>query len=241
MMRNMLPRLFALCALMAAATTVLAAPAALSRREAEKVLQETFAVATYVELNGEEDYAGRPQEIIRAALFGAFDALMERLAEQDQRKARGEPPLPAHAPLITVARRSIPADRVLLRSASPAAFRGLPEQYTVFADRKAVELAALRYTGHAVTRHMAPGGKGYLGDTILNDGGYYMNIGELGEAAEEPRLRTIMPRGAGYVLRGDLVQLFKDAKRPPAAFTLELTPGDAPGTWKRRYVTLPHR
>lgn len=240
-MRNILPCLCALCALLSAATTAIAAPAALSREAAATILQDTFTIATYVGLDGEEDYAGRPQEVIRAALFGAFDARMERLAEQEQRKARGEAPLPAHAPLITVARRSVPEDRVLLRSASPAVFRGLPEQYTVFADREAVELAALRYTGHAVTRHMAPGGRGYLGDTILNGGGYYINVGELGEAGEEPRLKTIMPKGAGFVLRGELVQIFEDAPKPPAAFTLELTPGDAPGTWKRRYVTSPRR
>lgn len=104
---------------------------------------------------------------------------------------------------------------MLLRSSSPAAFRGLPEQYTVFADRKAVEPAALRYTGHAVTRHMAPGGKGCPGDTILNDGGYYMNIGELGEAAEEPRLRTTTPRARAMCCAVILCSSSRMHKGPP--------------------------
>ena len=38
---------------------------------------------------------------------------------------------------------------------------------------EAVELAALRYTGHAVARHVAPD-TGFFGDTILNDIGYFV-------------------------------------------------------------------
>ncbi|MBQ7617955.1 MAG: hypothetical protein IJS50_03685, partial [Desulfovibrio sp.] len=46
----------------------------LTPKEAEEILQDTFTIAGYVGLNGEKDYLTLEENIIRAALFGAFDA-----------------------------------------------------------------------------------------------------------------------------------------------------------------------
>ena len=49
----------------------------LSREGAESLLRDTFTIAAHTGLNGGSDYAGRPENIIGAALFGAFNARME--------------------------------------------------------------------------------------------------------------------------------------------------------------------
>ncbi len=228
-----------LCAALPACAAPGAAPAALAQQEAERILQDTFTIAGYVGLKGEADYAGKPQNIIAAALFGAFDAKMEYAFEQDRRKEQGEKPLPASAPLFTVNGRALSPDQVRSRDNAPALFKGLPEQYTTLVSREAVELAALRYTGHAVARHVAPA-TGFFGDTILNDKGYFVCIDGLGDLPEEPRLAQVTPRGDGFTLSGEILQIMGDGEDGGSArFRLELTPGDAPGTWKRQYTTTP--
>ena len=211
--------------------------AELSPKDARSVLEEAFIIAGYTGLHGESEFAGKPQNVIRAALFGAFDAKMRYVFEQDRLEEEGKPPLPASHPLFVVNGRALMPDQVKDRDEAPDLFTGLPEQYNVFISREAVELAALRYTGHSVAKHEAPGGEGFLGDTLLNDKGYFVSIDGLGDLIIEPELKSVTPRGEGFVLAGALLEPDESAK--PGAFALELMPGDVAGTWKRQYTETP--
>jgi len=99
-------RILAACLALAVLCIMPCRAADLPRQEAERILQDTYIIAGYVGLNGESDYAGRPQNVIMAALFGAYDAKMAYVFEQDRRKEAGEKPLPASTPLFTVAGRA---------------------------------------------------------------------------------------------------------------------------------------
>lgn len=211
--------------------------AELSQKEAQGILEDAFVIAGYTGLHGESDFAGKPGNVIRAALFGAFDAKMACEFERDRLKEEGKPPLPESHPLFVVNGRSLMPDQVLSRGDVPSLFGGLPETYNVFISREAVELAALRYTGHAVSAHEAPGGEGFLGDTLLKEKGYFASIDGLGDLLVEPRLESVTPKGEGFVLAGKLFEPDESAK--PGTFTLELMPGDVAGTWKRQYTEKP--
>ena len=61
-----------------------------------------------------------------------------------------------------------------------------------------------------------------------------MSIDGLGDAATESVLKKVEPQGDGYVLTGDVVEVMEGGT--PGTFRLVLVPGEAPGTWKRRYT-----
>ncbi len=212
----------------------------LSRQEAEGILQDTHTIAGYMEIAGESDYAAKPDDVIAAALFGAFDAKMAYAWRQEQRKESGKKPLDPSVPLFTVAGQALAPSEVVLRSEAPDRFKGLSDRHTAFISRKALELSSLRYTGHAITRHAAPEGSDLLGDVILNDKGYFVCIDGLGDLMVEAVLRQVSPQDGGYLLTGELLQSMGDDGARPGEFKLILTPGEVPGTWKRQYVeTVP--
>ena len=230
----------ALCLTLAALCAMPCTAAALSRDEAVQILYDTHTIAGYVGLYGEPSYAGKPQNVLAAALFGAYDAKMMFRYQQDQRREEGKKPLPPSSPLFTAGGRSLAASQVLTRDDAPDLFRGLPEQYSAFVSREAAEIAALRYTGHAVKQHAAPAGNEFLGEVILNGKGYFVCIDGLGDLMHEPVLRQLSQKGSGFLLSGDIEQVMGDeGNAVPDTFTLELAPGDAPGTWKRQYVITP--
>ena len=210
---------------------------ALSEEEAKAVLQDTYTIHGYVDLDGEKDYAGKPANVVAAALFGAFDAAMSRSAEQDRRKEEGEKPLPKDAPLFTVAGQALAPGEVVMRDERPSLFKGRPEEFNVFVSRRAAELAALRFTGREIETHTAPK-DGMLAGTVMTDKGYFVSIDGLGDLPEEPALKKIEPKGSGFVLTGELVQTMGDEpSAKPVLFKLVLAPGAKPGTWKRQFST----
>lgn len=232
-------RLFLLASLALALSLALPSPAAaLSQKEAEALLQDAFTIHGYVELNGEKDYAGNPANVVAAALFGAFDSAMSRHAENDRLKEEGGKPLPKDAPLFTVAGQALAPGEVVSRDDEPAIFKGRPEQFNYFISRKAVELAALRFTGRVIKTHVAPK-SGMLADTVMTDKGYFVAIDGLGDLGEEPVLKKVEPKGSGFVLTGVLEQTMGEPEPgvKPAHFKLVLAPGDQPGTWKRQFST----
>ena len=228
-------RLF-LLACLALALSLPSAASALSQKEAEEVLKDTYTIHGYMELNGEKDYAGKPGNVAAAALFGAFDSAMSRMAENDTRKEEGKKPLPKDQPLFTVAGQGLAPGEVVMRDERPALFKGRPEQYNVFISRKACELAALRFTGREITTHVAPK-SGMLADTVLTDKGYFVCIEGLGDLGQEPVLKKVEPKGSGFVLTGVLEQVMDEPGAKPGHFKLVLAPGDQPGTWKRQFST----
>lgn len=209
----------------------------LSQDDAKRLLKDTTTIAAYLELKGESDYANKPENIIKAALFGAYDAKMTCAYEQDQRKEEGKPALPGTTALFAVNGQPVAADQVLRREDAPELFKNLSESFTCFITRDAAALAALHFTGHAVKEHNAPKGDGFLGDTLLDDKGYFVSIDGLGDAATEAVLKNVAPQGDGFVLTGEVVEVMgdPDEKEKPGTFRLELKPGDVPGTWKRQY------
>ncbi|MBQ7609200.1 MAG: hypothetical protein IJU76_14725, partial [Desulfovibrionaceae bacterium] len=119
----------------------------LSFEEADSILQDTYTLVGYMELSGEKDY-GNPHNVIRAALFGAFDSVMQYELDLNRRTAEGEEPLDPNFPLFTVEGRVFTPTMTASREKAPALFADKPEQYTTFISREAVEIAALRFTGH---------------------------------------------------------------------------------------------
>lgn len=212
--------------------------AELSFDEASRIVQDTFTIWLYVGVKDEADYA-KPENVIRAALFGAYDARTGFDYKQAMKKDEGEKPAPLSAPLFSVGGRSVAARQVVLQEDKPALFKGLPTvkmewgemPYNVHIDRQTVELAALRFTGRAVTKHIAPK------DVHLNEAGYFMLIDGLGDTGREPQLARVEPRGTGYVLSGTLKNEMGDGQ-PDESFRLSIAPGDAPGAWRREALTL---
>ncbi len=209
----------------------------LSQQEAEHILEDTATIASYLGLKGESDYVNKPQNIIMAALFGCYDAKMRFHFEQEQRKEAGKQALPGTTPLFTVNGQSVTADQVMTREDNPKLFKKMPDSCTCFITRNAVTLAALQFTGHTVKKHQAPKGNEFFGESILNDKGYFVSIDGLGDAPTEAVLKKVAPRGQGFLLTGEVIEVLgdPDEKKKPGTFRLELTPGDAPGTWKRQY------
>ncbi|MBO4368502.1 MAG: hypothetical protein J5803_00140, partial [Desulfovibrio sp.] len=154
--------------------------AELSQADAKRLLQDTALIESYLNLKGESDYVGDPLNIIKAALFGAFDAKMSFLYKQENRKEEKKDLLPQNAPLFVVDGKSVTADQVIMRDEASDLFKNLPETCTGFITRNAVELAALYFTGHRIKEHKAPKGDEMLGDTILKENGYYISIEGLG-------------------------------------------------------------
>ena len=212
--------------------------AALSFDEARRIVQDTFTTWLYVGVKDEADYAA-PENVIRAALFGAYDARAGFDYEQSLKKEKGEKPAPLSALLFSVGGQSVAAQQVVRQEDNPALFKGVPPvrmewgdtPRNVCIDRRAVELAALRFTGHAVTKHAAPK------DVLLNEAGYFMLLDGLGDTGREAQLERVTPSGKGYVLSGTLKNLMDDG-RPDESFRLTVAPGDAPGTWRREALTL---
>ena len=214
--------------------------ATLSQEEAKRLLIDTSTIATYLTLKGESDYANKPDNIIKAALFGAFDAKMEFTFEQEQRKEEGKQTQSDTTAMFTVNGQPVTADQVLMREEAPEIFKNLSEKFTCFVSKEAVALAALHFTGHSIKNHKAPKGDEVLGDTLLNDKGYFVSIEGLGDAPTEAVLKSVSPQGDGFVLRGEVVEVMGDPEEmeKPGKFCLELKPGDVPGTWKRQYSEI---
>ncbi|MCR5815180.1 MAG: hypothetical protein K6G15_11925 [Desulfovibrio sp.] len=223
---------FSLCLALAPCQTL-----ALSQEDAQRLVKDTKTIDSYLELKGESDYVGKPQNILMAALFGAYDAKMAFAFEQAQRKEEGKKALPANTALFTVNGRSLPANQVLMRDEAPAVFKNLSENFTCFITRDAAALAALYFTGHSVQKHSAPKNAEFLGQTLLNDQGYFVSIDGLGDAPTEAVLQNMTVKGDGFVLTGEVIQVLgdPDEQQKPGSFRLELTPGDVPGCWKRQY------
>lgn len=219
--------------------SVLSAPAAeLDRAEAERIVNDTLTLKIYVGLADEKDFREKPESVIVAALFGAFDAKSAHDFEQNERKEKGE--AATDAPLFTVDGQALAADQVRDSYADPKFFEGLPTPpaapdmpedaampYNIFVSRQAVELAALRFTGRRITEHKAPEGD------FLDERGYFTVIDGLGDSGKEAKLEKVTPKGDGYTLTGTIANYMDDEGPKSYAFTLELIPGDAPGTWKR--------
>ncbi len=211
----------------------------LSADDAEKVLWDTFTISGYTDLNGESDYADKPENIICAALFGAYDTKMNYNFRQSYNTEQGEPPIPEGTPLFTVNGMALMPDSVATREDFPALFAGLPEHFTAFITREAVELAALRYTGHVVKEHRAPSGNDIVGETKLTNKGYFISIDGLGDIPIDVVLKSTSHEGDTYILTGELIDINAEDDATHATFKLTLYPGDVPGTWKRQYEEFP--
>ena len=209
----------------------------LSQDDAKRLLEDTTTIATYLEFKGESDYTGKPENIIKAALFGCFDAKSRFVFEQEQRKEDGKKPLPDTTALFTVNGRPVTADQILSREDAPALFNNLSEKFTCFISRDAVALAALHFTGHSIKEHRAPKGDERFGDTLLNDKGYFVSIDGLGDAPTEAVLKKITAQADGFILTGEVIEVIgdPDEHKKPGTFRLELKPGEEPGTWTRQY------
>lgn len=209
----------------------------LSQDDAKRLLDDTTTIAFYLEIKGESDYVGKPQNIIKAALFGCYDAKSAFAYAQEERKEAGKPTLPGTTALFTVNGKAVRADQILRREDAPDMFKNLAESITCFMTRDAVALAALHFTGHALKEYSEPKGDDFFGEVILNDKGYFVSIDGLGDAAKEAVLKKVEPQGDGFVLTGEVVEVMGDPEehKKPGTFRLELKPGDVPGTWTRQY------
>ena len=206
--------------------------------EAEKILEDTCLIWAYEGLKDENDYRDKPQNVVRAALFGAQDAYAGFKYHQYERKEQGQAALPRSTPLFTIGEQTFAADQVVEYGENPDAFKGLPrpdggilEHYTHRITRQAVELAALRFTGHKVMQHAAPA------STLLTDAGSFVVIDGLGDSGKEPKLHAVTPIAGGFLLTGEIANVFDNDEPPVEYFELELAPGDAPGCWKRLRFT----
>ncbi len=215
--------------------------AELSREEAESLLWDTFTIAAYTGLNGESDYAGKPENIICAALFGAFNARMERDFQQEYREQNSGSPLPDDTPLFTVCGNPLMPEGVYTRENYPSFFNGLPETVTAFVSREAAELSALRFTGHPFSEHRLPPAGSILGETKLTAKGYFISVEGLGDVPIGVNPKMFSHEGNSWVLMGELIDMNAEDDTPMPRFRLTLYPGEIPGTWRRQYAEFPAR
>ncbi len=215
--------------------------AELSREEAESLLWDTFTIAAYTGLNGESDYAGKPENIICAALFGAFNARMERDFQQEYRAQNGGSPLPDDTPLFTVCGKPLMPEGVYTRENYPSFFHDLPETITAFVSREAAELSALHFTGHPISEHRLPPAGSILGETKLTAKGYFISVEGLGDVPIGVNPKMFSHEGNSWVLMGELIDMNAEDDTPMPRFRLTLYPGEVPGTWRRQYAEFPAR
>ena len=209
----------------------------MSKDEAEAIFHDTYDIRAYAGTSGEQDYEGKPQNVLRAALFGAYKSLMARAEAQEE----GKKPLPDSAPVISAGGLSVGMDQFALASDKPDFFKGRPEQCTAFISRKAAEVASLHYTGRVLEKHMnLPSGDDMFG-AVLDDKGYCVDIDGLGDYFEEPVLEKVEPKGSGFVLSGVIKASEEEENPVDKNFKLVLTPGDKPGTWRRQYTETPRK
>ena len=215
-------------------TALKAAP--LDQAEATQIMADTITISGYLALKGEESYKDKPQNVLRAAIFAAYNAKMEFNLEQSVRKEDGEELLPPTSTIFAVGGKKFLPDDVLSREDNPELFEGIPEQYGVFVTKNGVELAALQFTGHKVSHPQKLECEGFLCDSIPNSKGYYANIEGLGDLGVEPELMNVQETKNGFILEVKLVQTMGEESEAPKFIRLELTPGEAPGTWKTKYL-----
>ncbi len=213
--------------------------AELSREEAESLLWDTFTIAAYTGLNGESDYAGKPENIICAALFGAFNAKMEWDFQQEYRAQNGGSPQPDDMPLFTVCGKPLMPEGVHTREDYPSFFRNVPETFTAFVSREAAELSALHFTGPLLSEHRLPPAGSMLGETKLTAKGYFISVEGLGDVPIGVDPKMFSHEGNSWVLMGELVDLNAEDDAPLPRFRLKLYPGEVPGAWKRQYEEYP--
>lgn len=209
----------------------------LSKAKANQLLEDTTLMSAYLNLKGESDYIKNEENIIKAALFGAFDAKSRFIFEQEERNEKGKKPLPKTTALFSVNGKSITPDKVLMRNEAASVFKNYAETFTCFISKDAAELAALYFTGHTLKKHFAPQNDALLGRTILTDNGYYVSIEGLGDQGTEAKLKNIKAQGNGFVLTGNVISVMDDGdtNAKPKTFRLILTPGEVSGSWKRQY------
>ena len=207
----------------------------LKKTTAEQIVKDTYLLVGYMGLKGEADYAVA-NNIIKAALFGAFDARARFDLEQETRQEEHKKPLPQTSPLFHVQNKAVRAQDVVFRDQQESFFKGLPEECNVFVSLEASELAALRFTGHKIANHASFKDKGELGlgDVRLAKNGYYFTVEGLGDLPMEPELRAIKPKENGYVLTGILNPTMDDGQKE-RTFTITITPGEVKGTWLRSF------
>ena len=231
-------RSLTLAGLFLCAAALSAQAAELGQADALRIVNDTLTLKIYVGVADERDFQDKPEHVIAAALFGAYDAKSAYDFEQNERREKGE--AVTAGPLFSVDGRDLAPDQVRDAYEDPSFFEGLPSPpalpdmppdavipYNIFVSRQAVELAALRFTGHRVTDHKAPEGD------LLEDRGYFTVIDGLGDSGKEAKVEKITPKGEGFTLSGTIANHMEDEGPKSYAFTLELIPGDAPGTWKR--------
>ena len=119
---------------------------------------------------------------------------------------------------------------------NPELFEGIPEQYGIFINKKAAELAALRFTGHKLTNHQKLTGECFLCDTIFKNNGYYLSIEGLGDIDVEPELQSVQEQNNTFILEVKLVQVMDGENEAPKIIHLQLNPGEVNGTWKINYI-----
>lgn len=200
----------------------------LSKKEANKILQDTYLIFEYLKFTGEPSYKN-PANIIKAALFGAHEVRHSFDFKQEEAQEAGKKLLPESTALFKIQNQAFVAKDVVFRSNNASLFKGLPEEYNVFVSRKACELAALRFTGHSIKLHMAPDQ-----DTKLTAKGYFISIEGLGDILSEAHLKKINETQNGYILSG-VIESEQEESGKKKHFTLELTRGEVPGTWLRTY------
>lgn len=236
---------FTLLALVAAPAS--SAAGVLERAQAEQILQDTHSAMSYAGVAVEADFR-KPENIVAAARWGAYDAKAGLQFAREQRREKGLPPGPDI--ILGVNGKKLGPEAGQSPDEAPARFQGLPQAqlfdeppnngsgsrtpYNVFVSREAAELAALRYTGHTLPADAVP--RGILAAGVLaREEGYFFVVDGIGDNGREAVLDSITPKGEGYVLSGTLRDYFGDegGGSKKTSFTLELAPGDAPGTWKR--------
>ena len=230
----------------------------MSKEEAVEILRDTITI-TYNSLPDESRF-DNSDNVIKAALFGAFEAKANFKSKMLPAKEKGQTVTQSNV-LFQVGEEIFYADQVTTQSESPEIFRNIPkpenapDYYTDFISKRAVELAALRYTGHKITKHSAPknmwlNDKGYFNyfshmqsyinpHILINEKGYLIIIEEIGIKMTF-KLMEVIPKNDGYVINALLTQYdYNHSNNEPESIVvkLELIPGDVAGTWKRKAFT----
>ncbi|MCR4667695.1 MAG: hypothetical protein K5657_10490 [Desulfovibrio sp.] len=210
----------------------------MSKENAEKIFNETHTIYIQTGNTGESSYI-KEENILKAALFGAYDAKIHFLDEQDRLREAGKPLHPDSFPLLNEGGRIFTADMVQFKwdNADPDLFNEIPEIYDIFISRDAVEIAALHFTGHTLKKHISLKGEEFLDDTLTTEKGYYIIVEALGDTYYTSTLENIQKEKDGFVLTGKIKEKpgGDENLAKTVAFRLRLFPGEVSGTWKREY------
>ena len=197
---------------------------AMNAAEAESIFNDSFTIWAFVGARAVQDaeLEKNPELLRDITLFWVYDAIMT---------LESAPEAGDDGIILSFNGQELRADQAASRYSRAELFQGIPDRYNFFVSRQAAEMASLWLTGRKLIHRNFPANPEgmFWGGVLLDDRGYWFTVDGVGDPMREPLLQDFYADGDGWILKG---QILEEGEEPQEA-ELRLSPGDAPGTWKR--------